>query len=98
MSTDKTSLEAESQPSCLGAVSPRFFKYKGLDDKYRTIGIPDKAVRIYITWGSDLSNKGVFLWYQLFGDWKIHCLSRTQWMCNLEHFTKQLESWLLNEG
>lgn len=82
----------------IGAVSPRFFNYKDLNGKNKSIEIPEKACQIHITWGSDLSSKGVFLWYQILGDWKIHCLSRTQWMCNLEHFTKQLQGWLLNEG
>jgi hypothetical protein len=90
--------ESQNPALRVGDVSPRFFNFKGLDGKNRAIEIPEKACKIHITWGSDLSSKGVFLWYQLMGDWKLHCLSRTQWMCNLEHFTKQLESWLLNEG
>lgn len=70
------------------------WQYTGLDGRLRTIDIPDKAWKIHITWGSNFSNKGVFLWYMINGDWKIHCLSKTRWMHNMSHFSEQLKTFL----
>lgn len=98
-----TELPEQSQSSInqqdtdISFVSHRLFEYRGLDGKKRSIEIPSKAWKIHITWGSDLSSKGVFLWYMVDGDYKLHCLSRTRWMCNLKHFTNQLEKWLSND-
>jgi hypothetical protein len=93
MKKEQNEVEPENPALRVGGVNPRFFEYRGLDRKKRKIEIPESAWKIHITWGSDLSSKGVFLWYMLNGDWKLHCLSRTRWMHKLNHFTQQLERW-----
>ena len=71
MSTEKTSLENESQPSCLGAVSSSAFKLNVANFDWKVLSPEDKVKPVAIFHRRDDAVKFAVMKWGKFGDWDV---------------------------